>query len=205
MPETYRIKEFFLGSNTCRGFSSRQQELYTKGFNRVFILKGGPGTGKSTLIKKITNRLLQEGYAVELYCCASDNRSMDGLGVPSLGVVIVDGTYPHIVDPELPGIRDEIINLGSYWKEDLLKTFSREIKEHRREIRTYFEIAYRYLKEAKVAYEQWQSLFNYCLNKHEAAKNRNDFLNEIFDEVRPLQKPSEEQRLFASAITPDLR
>ena len=203
MPGTYRIKEFFLGSNTCGGFSSRHTELYKKGFNRVFILKGGPGTGKSTLIKKITHRLLQEGYTVELYCCASDNLSLDGLGLPSLGVVIVDGTYPHIIDPELPGIRDEIINLGSFWNESLLKTYSREIQEHRKEITAFFDTAYRYLKEAKIAYEQWQSFINRCLNKYEAVKNQNEFLKEIFDEIQALQKPPEEQRLFASAITPE--
>ena len=203
MTGTYHLKEFFFGGNTCRGFFSRQQELYTKGFNRVFILKGGPGTGKSTLIKKIAHRIVQKGYAVELYCCASDSRSLDGLGVPSLGVIIVDGTFPHIIDPELPGIRDEIINLGSYWKEEHLKKYSLEIHEYKKEIAAFFDIAYRYLKEARIAYIQWQGFYTRCLNKYEAAKYRNLFINEIFDGVKPLHKPWEEQRLFASAITPE--
>ncbi|UNC93138.1 hypothetical protein [Candidatus Contubernalis alkaliaceticus] len=203
MSVTYKLKEYFLGSNTCRGFYSRHQQLFKKGYNRFFIIKGGPGTGKSTLFRTVCQGLVKEGYSVELYCCASDNRSLDGLCVPSLGVVMVDGTYPHVIDPELPGVRDEIINLGSYWNEDILKNHFGEIQNYRKEISTSFDIAYRYLKEAKIAYEQWQFFFNHCINVEEAVKSQNSFITEIFDEVRRLEKLSEEQRLLASAITPE--
>ncbi|MDO9573528.1 MAG: hypothetical protein Q7I94_00940 [Candidatus Contubernalis sp.] len=203
MSGTYKIKEFFLGSNTCRGFYSRHQQLFKKGYNRFFIIKGGPGTGKSTLFRNICQGLVKEGYSVELYCCASDNRSLDGLSVPSLGVVMVDGTYPHVIDPELPGVRDEIINLGSYWNEEILKNNYSEIQDHRMEISTSFDIAYRYLREAKIAYEQWQFFITRCLNLEKAIKSQNDFVMEIFDEVRTMEKVSKEQRLLASAITPE--
>ena len=44
---------FFLGSTSASGFCSKFINLIKKEGYYTYILKGGPGTGKSTLIKKI--------------------------------------------------------------------------------------------------------------------------------------------------------
>ena len=46
------MERFFLGGNTGSGFAG----YYTgerERADRVFLIKGGPGTGKSSLMKKI--------------------------------------------------------------------------------------------------------------------------------------------------------
>ena len=46
--------ESFLGANSPRGFVSLFEELYNPYLDcRAFVIKGGPGTGKSTLIRCI--------------------------------------------------------------------------------------------------------------------------------------------------------
>ena len=49
---------FFFGSNTAVGFRSYFEQLLgpNSGY-RLFILKGGPGTGKSSLMKKMGHKL----------------------------------------------------------------------------------------------------------------------------------------------------
>ena len=67
-----KAKYVFPGSNTPAGFVS----FYREGLNnieRLFILKGGPGTGKSTLMRKIGLAMLERGYDVEFWQCSSDN------------------------------------------------------------------------------------------------------------------------------------
>lgn len=47
--------------------------------------------------------------------------SLDGVAVPHAGLLILDGTAPHIVDPEIPGARDSIINLGECLNEPAMR------------------------------------------------------------------------------------
>lgn len=197
------IREYFPGGNTCQGFYSLYSALIKKGSNRTYIFKGGPGTGKSTIIKKIGNALYNEGYNVEFYYCSSDSNSLDGLAVPDLGTVILDGTTPHVIEPEVPGARDEIINLGAYWNEEVLRPYMREIENLQNIISDSFNLTYRYLKEAKLTYENWQFYHYRCLNKLQAAQNTVKLLDEIFEGIPAGNALSKEQHLFASAITPE--
>lgn len=54
-----------------------------------------PGGGKSSLMKDIGRRALDEGFTLEYHHCPSDPNSIDGIVINELGVAIVDGTPPH--------------------------------------------------------------------------------------------------------------
>ncbi len=115
--ETLRKKRpcFFLGANTGNGFVNGFSECYNpeKG-EKLYIIKGGPGTGKSTFMKKLTLFLEEKGIESELYLCSSDPESLDGVRFPALGVSLVDGTAPHIMEPKMLGITEEVLFLGGY-------------------------------------------------------------------------------------------
>ena len=90
---------FFLGANTPQGFYSLyEQEL--RSYSRLYILKGGPGCGKSTFIKAVTEALAAQGEDYEPICCSSDPDSLDGAIFPALDTAIVDGTSPHVFEPK---------------------------------------------------------------------------------------------------------
>ena len=88
---------------------------------RKLILKGGPGVGKSTFMRRIHAALCANGEASTLYFCSGDPDSLDGVAVPHTGLLILDGTAPHVVDPEIPGARDSIINLGECLDEPAMR------------------------------------------------------------------------------------
>lgn len=104
---------YFAGATASAGFTSYFDELYDakEGF-KVYILKGGPGTGKSTLMKKIASRLDGADIPYELFYCSSDPDSLDAIRIPSLKTVVLDGTSPHTLDPVFPGACEVIVNLG---------------------------------------------------------------------------------------------
>ncbi|MDO5125426.1 MAG: ATPase [Ruminococcus sp.] len=115
MSETY-----FLGSSTANGFVTTFDSIIKDEKMFTYILKGGAGTGKSSLMKKVANEV--ENYEHVLrYHCSSDPDSLDAVVLTESGVVIVDGTAPHVFDPIIPGVNQKIVNLGDYWNEDLLK------------------------------------------------------------------------------------
>lgn len=112
----------FLGANTPHGFVSLFDELYNPyQSSRAFIIKGGPGTGKSTLMKKFAAVSVKKGYFVENVYCSSDPDSLDAIIVPELSLCIADGTSPHIVEPKFPGACENIVNTGDFWDKKQLQ------------------------------------------------------------------------------------
>lgn len=142
-----KAKYVFPGNNTPQGFLS----LYCEGIaglEQVFILKGGPGVGKSTLMRKIGSAMMERGYDVEFWQCSSDNDSLDGVLIPAISCGIIDGTPPHNIDPKYPGAVEEIFDLGLNWNQALLKKSKKEIISLTDEISGIFTAAYDKLAEA---------------------------------------------------------
>jgi len=105
-----RITKVFPGGNTGLGFFSFYDELSDPSARRIYVIKGGPGVGKSTFMRRIADEVIKLGQDAEFLCCASDNDSYDGVRFPDLGIIMLDGTAPHVVDPKNPGAVDTIIH-----------------------------------------------------------------------------------------------
>ena len=89
--------KFLLGSNTPQGFVSRFDQMVDVGNSwRAFIVKGGPGSGKSTLMRRVADEF-SDRYDIEFIYCSSDINSLDGVIIPALKISILDGTSPHVV------------------------------------------------------------------------------------------------------------
>ncbi len=102
------------------GFSTQLSEYVNSKTYFTYILKGGAGTGKSSLMKKIADRY-EEKENVTRYYCSSDPDSLDAAVLHSSKTVIVDGTAPHVFDPAFPGACQKIVNLGYYWNDAMLR------------------------------------------------------------------------------------
>lgn len=87
---------FFLGANSSGGFVSRFDQLGDSHGNwRCTVIKGGPGTGKSSLMKKLVTAMSEKCSVIEEIYCSSDVNSLDGVIFPDLMLSIADGTPPH--------------------------------------------------------------------------------------------------------------
>ena len=117
----------FASMNSAAGFIS-YFDNYFNDLDKLYILKGGPGTGKSYLMKRFAERARQKGYSVKYFHCSSDPDSLDGIIINELSIGMLDGTSPHIRDPRYPGAVENIINLGEFWNEEKLKANKNSIK-----------------------------------------------------------------------------
>lgn len=121
---------FFLGASTPTGFYSLFSGLHCpeEGW-KLYIIKGGPGTGKSTLMKRVAREAEKRGLYYEKIFCSSDPDSLDAVIIPSLKISIADGTAPHVIEPTYPGISEVTLDLASFRNDDILCENSRKIIE----------------------------------------------------------------------------
>lgn len=197
------IRHMFPGGNTPKGFYSYYNYIIDRAAaNKIFILKGGPGTGKSTFMKKIGYNMAKQGYNVEFMHCSSDSNSLDGIVIPKLLVAVIDGTSPHITDPVYPGAVDEIINLSQFWDEEGVVSFREEIILNSEKKKECFERVYRYLKSAYFLIEDTKRIFEKALDRGAESIFIHTLKSMLFGQGAPAKDFGKQRRLFASAITP---
>lgn len=117
---------YFLGAVSGGSFRTEFPKLIRDSGMFTYILKGGPGTGKSSMMKRIAEHFEGEHHIIR-FCCSSDPGSLDAVVIPSLHSAICDGTSPHVFEPVYPGICQKYLNLGEFWNEG-------ELADHRSEI-----------------------------------------------------------------------
>ena len=113
---------FYLGANSPGGFYSLYDELLRPEEARsIYILKGGPGCGKSSLMRRVGAAMEEHGLDVEYIVCSGDPDSLDAVVIPALKTALVDGTAPHVVEPKYPGLVEEYVNLGACYDREGLQ------------------------------------------------------------------------------------
>lgn len=195
-----KIRHVFPGGNTSEGFYSLYDYMVNPGVRRKLCLKGGPGVGKSSFMKKIGQHFAGLGVDIEYHWCSSDNDSLDGVVIGDHAICLVDGTAPHIIDPRYPGAIDEVINLGQYWHRDMISRHRQEIISLSSTIARCFERAYLRLQEARLAISEWAS---YIIEARDGMAVNRNILALAEDFLRGSNPSSDPCRhLFAAAITP---
>jgi Cdc6-like AAA superfamily ATPase len=195
-----KIRNYFAGGNTARGFHNLY-DSNLQGLDRLFILKGGPGTGKSSLMKKVGNEWVEQGYDVEFLHCSSDNNSIDGVLIPALKVGIVDGTAPHVIEPNAPGAVEEYINLGEAWNARALSVQKYVIQKLTRQISQSFQKAYATFKEALEIHDDWEKIYINSMDFKKADQLTKKLIDTFFGKMR-LNKTPDVRHRFLGAATP---
>ena len=148
MSETKGRKAFFAAANSGEGFVSMFDEIFFgENIKRRYIIKGGPGTGKSSFMRRVGAFAEKRGADVEYYYCSSDTDSLDGLVING-EVAMLDGTAPHSYDTVAPGYVDGLIDLGRFWREEQLVESKESLKELSYRKKAAYDRAYGYLSAA---------------------------------------------------------
>ena len=69
---------FFLGANSEEGFFSLYDQLLGGRLDDLMILKGGPGCGKSTFMRRVGAAMERAGERIVYINCSGDPDSLDG-------------------------------------------------------------------------------------------------------------------------------
>lgn len=184
--------ECFAGCNTSLGFFSGFESLFTDTV-KTFFIKGAPGTGKSSLMKRIAERQKALGHTVSLFHCSSDPDSLDGVIDETIRASIFDATSPHTYDPPYPGATGTILSLGDSLNEGALYADRSEIENLNRQIKAEFAASAHFLS----AVSGIQSAYASAPDPVQAEK----FALSLLPDALPGKKLGRERTYFLSAVT----
>lgn len=141
---------YFAASNGADGFVNYYEDCFGEGsgVDRVYAVKGGPGTGKSKFLHDVARYAIARGWVAVYYACSSDPSSLDGLrltGPDGETVGLLDGTAPHVWELTLPGARENFVDLGRFWDSRALAGQRERIRALGAEKAASYGRAYRYL------------------------------------------------------------
>lgn len=191
---------FFLGANAPKGYFSRFDQLFAaspKG--KCYLLKGGPGTGKSTVLKKIAAALGEKNMSTELIFCSADKDSLDAVMTFDGKIVAADATLPHSAEPKYPGVYETTVSLSDCWDPEKLLEHGDEITALFDENRRLHEEARRYIAASASLFEEATRLGNDCIYQEKAAKTAARICAREFGKKQHRQ--GKEKQRFLSAVT----
>ncbi|MGL4338151.1 MAG: PRK06851 family protein [Turicibacter sp.] len=192
------IKNYFATGNSSKGFYNFF-DSNLQGIETLYILKGGPGTGKSTLMKRIGSYFFEKGYDIDFLHCSSDNQSIDGVLIPSLHAGIVDGTAPHVIEPTAPGAIEEYVNLGIAWDRAKLKPHTTEILTLRSKISDCYSQLYKHFAQALEIHDEWEKIYINHMDFEKAPIFRQHILDTLVDYPAIDHKPTIKHRFFGGS------
>ncbi|MEQ8200356.1 MAG: hypothetical protein ABRQ24_02920 [Syntrophomonadaceae bacterium] len=186
----------FASSFTNLGFRTFIPDL-VDGIRKVYILKGAPGSGKSTFIRLVGEVLSEQGYDIEYWVSSLDPVAPDGVYIPQLDAAVINGSLAIPVDPQYPQVREIMINLGEYCEGSIAAGNFRAVTDLLDSIKASQEQAVRRIQETTEAKEEIRH-FNSSHMDMEALHTLVDKISERIMDYRPA-----ERHYFARVITPD--
>ena len=136
------VTRYFLGGNTARGFVSFYDGFCRGPEDFLWVIKGGPGCGKSSFMKTIGHAAEDAGLDTEYVLCSGDPDSVDGVYIPAWHIGYVDGTAPHVIEAVTPGAAGLYLDLGQFYDRTALQKERRAIEDLQRRYKRLYRDAY---------------------------------------------------------------
>jgi len=191
-------QRYFSGSNSGEGFHNYFDGVVPEWgrLTRYFMIKGGPGVGKSTLMKRVAAKAKEGGEEVELFYCSGDPDSLDAVRLVKRGIVFADATSPHTMDPQYPGAVEEIVNLGEQIDRNRIIKYRDEVEALTRKNKVSYMRGYGFLRAAKALEEERYREIVDCVDREKIKKQAKDMEERIGSVGN-----GEKRRLFLDALS----
>lgn len=189
-----KVRYVLTSSYTSQGFYTFLPDLL-QGIPKLYILKGAPGSGKSTFIRLLGESFSDQGYEVEFWVSAADPVSPEGVLIPQLKAAVVNGSLAYPIDPRYPGLTGDIIYLGDYWDKQIIQDHRQEIMDMCNDQEQHRHQAAAALKSAAAVQETIKKQAAAYLN----LEKMHQLIDQLADEI--LDSHQAEKHYFASAVT----
>lgn len=197
------MERYFPGSNTADGFKGFYDGELER-LDKVILLKGGPGTGKSSLMKAVAKESAKRGLDHEIWYCSGDPSSVDGVYVKDIGAAVVDATAPHATEARLPVIRESVTDMAQALSRDRLYAEKNRIEKLFYLKKRSYERAYDHLKRAFGYSEKKRREYERVADVEGIRREAAAFALAVCDNPSSSVRGKRRVRnMYSTAITPD--
>ncbi|MGN7385066.1 PRK06851 family protein [Paenibacillus sp. SAFN-117] len=194
-----QAKSYFIVGNTAKGPHSLFDSAYSN-VKSLYVLTGGPGTGKSAIIRNLANTMQERGWDVELYHSSLDSEDLDGMIVAGLQAGLIDGTAcPEALQSGV-GNTLEVFDLDEAVDRNLLQADESRMSELQQEIEHWYNKAIDTYNLGLQIHDEWEKI--YIDNMDHAAADRitRELADSLFG-VRKDSKPAKVIHRYLGAAT----
>ncbi|MBE7036070.1 MAG: hypothetical protein E7403_02110 [Ruminococcaceae bacterium] len=171
------VKDRFFGSATING-SCDYVDVLTENTKR-YLIKGRPGTGKSTFMKKLAQAAFDRGFHIERYHCSFDPNSLDMIVIRELSLSVFDATAPHEYYPSKAD--DEILDLYTLSAfRDVDSDFSHELADYSKRYKDAINSAIQSIINANSACIRAEDLYRKQIDDNRLMDVRKMIIEKIF-------------------------
>ncbi len=189
-----RIRYLLASSNTGQGYRSFLPALI-ESLKKVYVLKGAPGSGRTTFIRQIGLELAAKGYQADFFVSFAGSSSLEGVMCPQLGLAVVKGDCGYPSEHEQRGISCEVIDFSEFWDGASLAGCEEEIAELAEEIEKQLRSAAELLMKAARVKEKISAHGSGYPDPEEVERLVTRLVTEI------LEQSSRERHYFGTALS----
>lgn len=188
----------FLGANSGEGFASLYGQLSGTRLRDLLILKGGPGCGKSSFMRTLAKKLTAEGLRPVYVHCSGDPDSLDGVIFPEIAAGLVDGTSPHVLEPEYTGAHERYLDLMRFYDIEQAKAARGAIVAQTDAYRAAYREAYHILRALDALESERRAAIHAVMDREKLRRRTAGIIDR---ELRGRGAPARADRAFLGGIT----
>lgn len=167
-------KHYFASVVTAEGMINYLDEISANCRQR-YVFKGPTGSGKSTVIREVAERVRQRGYLLEYYHCGIDMDNIVMVIVPNLQLALVDAGNTEL--GMKPG--DIIIDMNICLDDDRIDHNDAKVNESMRSIEAMLLTAQNELQVAHEAIRQVKKVYTAAMDFAALDDRRNQVCEEL--------------------------
>jgi len=195
-----KSSHYFARGNTAYGVYFLYKSAFD-GLNKIFVLTGPQGTGKSTVIRSLADSLMDKGQHVQCFHSPLRPDELDGIIVTELKVGIIDGRVCEgISETEIGEI--EFIHFEEAFDNNLiLPGHSKTIEDLRGKLVIAYSKAYETFLTALRIHDEWEKYFIESIDFMKSDQIAKDLIEELYA-GHENDTPTAPRHLFFGAATP---
>lgn len=174
-----KSRELFASATTPGGLVNEWPSILSN-CKKAFWLQGEPGTGKSTLIRKVIENAHILGLDTEIFRCSFDPSKYSGVFIPDLQIAVVS-PFPN--DYKMDNFNGEVktIDFNHYLMEDRLSSFKEELVEAKSSFWNCINRAVKYIAKAKKIHDKLENYYVPAMNFDAINQKKDEVLDKILN------------------------